>query len=240
MNVTRRSFTRSSLFGAMASVGTGTASLAAMAEPPAHPGLVYKHTERHFAEFDKLLKFKGRGRQVFDCHPINDGSFLSPMKNCLNGLQFGFDIPAADIKIVGAMHGPANLLNFDDSMWAKYKLGEYLKLNDPETSKPAIRNIYFPKKNPKGSTDPNDRAGIYQDYSLEALQSRGLQLLGCHNSTEGQATVLIQKNALKDPVEDVVADLQSHALPGVIFVPAMVAAIALLQTDGHYAYIAAP
>jgi hypothetical protein len=51
---------------------------------------------------------------------------------------------------------------------------------------------------------------------------------------------LIKMNALKATAEEVVADLQSHALPGVIFVPAMVAAIALLQTDGHFAYIAAP
>jgi hypothetical protein len=37
-----------------------------------------------------------------------------------------------------------------------------------------------------------------------------------------------------------VADLQSHTLPGVISVPAMVAAIAMLQNEGRYAYIMAP
>jgi intracellular sulfur oxidation DsrE/DsrF family protein len=162
------------------------------------------------------------------------------MKNSFNGLQFGYDIPAGEIRIVGAMHGPANLLNFDDSMWAKYKIGDYLKLNDPKTGAPATRNIFFPKRTPAGSSDPNDRAGIYHDVSIEALMARGFQMLSCHNSTEGQAMALISKNALKDPVEDVVQDLQSHSLPGVIAVPAMVAAIAMLQTEGHYAYIVAP
>jgi intracellular sulfur oxidation DsrE/DsrF family protein len=234
MRVTRRTFlgTAASSVAAITTLGSSPASASAE--------LVYRHADWNFAEFDALLKFKGRGRQVYDCHPLNDGSFFSAIKNSLNGLQFGFDIPADQIKIVTASHGPCNLLNFDDSMWAKYRIGELLKLDDPATGKPATRNIFYPKKNPSGSTNPNDRASIYQDSSIEALQGRGLQLLSCHNSTEGQAMSLIKLNGLKDPVESVVADLQSHMLPGVIAVPAMVAAIAMLQTEGHYSYIAAP
>jgi hypothetical protein len=125
-------------------------------------------------------------------------------------------------------------------MWAKYKVGEWLKIEDPLTKKPATRNIFYPKRNPNGSTDPSDRAGIYQDYGIEALLGRGLQLLSCHNATEGQAAQLVKLYGLKDSVEDVVADLQSHTLPGVILVPAMVAAISMLQSEGHYSYIVAP
>jgi intracellular sulfur oxidation DsrE/DsrF family protein len=236
MNVTRRSF----LSTAATTAAALTTLTAAAPEAEAAPNLVYRHADWDYAPFDKLLAFKGRGRQLYDCHPIANGDFFGAIKNSFNGLQFGYGIPAADIRIVGAMHGPANLLNFDDSMWAKYAIGEYLKLNDPATGKPATRNPFFAKRTPAGSSDPNDRSGIYHDTSIEALMARGFQMLSCHNSTEGQAQALIAKNGLKVPVEDIVLDLQTHSLPGVIAVPAMVAAIAMLQTEGHYAYIVAP
>jgi hypothetical protein len=202
--------------------------------------LVYRHADWKYAEFDKLLKFKGRGKQVYDVHPIGDGEFLGVIKNSINGLHYGYDIPMEEIKIVAALHGPANVLNFDDSMWAKYEFGKVFKIDDPATKKPAVRNVYYPKKNPNGSADPSDRSGIYQDSGIEALLPRGLQLLCCHNATEAQAGRLVQANGLKATIEDVVADLQSHMLPGVMLVPAMVAAIHMLQSEGHYSYIVAP
>ena len=234
MKVTRRSF--------IGSVGTGVAAATTIAGSlaSAHADLVYQHNDWNFADFDKLIKFKGKGKQVYDCHPINGGDFFGAIKNSFNGLQFGYGIPADQIKIVAAMHGPANSINFDDSMWAKYKIGEWLKINDPDTKLPATRNIFYPKKNPKGGTNPSDRSSTYQDYGIEALIPRGLQLLGCHNATEGQAATLIKHNSLTASVEEVVQDLQTHALPGVIFVPAMVAAISVLQTEGKYSYIVAP
>jgi hypothetical protein len=234
MKVTRRSF--------IGSVGTGVAAATTIAGSlaSAHADLVYQHNDWNFAAFDKLIKFKGKGKQVYDCHPINEGDFLGAIKNSFNGLQFGYGIPADQIKIVAAMHGPANSINFDDSMWAKYKIGEWLKIDDPDTKKPATRNIFYPKKNPKGGTNPSDRSSVYQDPGIEALIPRGLQLLGCHNATEGQAATLVKHNSLTASVEEVVQDLQTHALPGVIFVPAMVAAISILQTEGKYSYIVAP
>jgi hypothetical protein len=230
MNVTRRSF-----------VGT-VAALTAIASAPvsAEGELVYRHTDWKFADFDALLKFKGRGKQMYDVHGINDGGPFSVIKNSINGLTFGFGVPVDQIKIVAAMHGPSNAINFDDSMWAKYKFGEWLKIKDPVTDKPAVRNIFYPKRNPNGTTNPSDHASIYQDYGIEALQARGLQLLSCHNATENQAGSLIKVNSLKESVEEIVADLQSHTLPGVMIVPAMVAAISMLQSEGDYSYIVAP
>ena len=128
------------------------------------------------------------------------------------------------------------MLNFDDSMWAKYRLGEWLQVSDPKTGKPAVRNLYFPKK-PKGSTDPEERASTFQDTSIEGLQSRGVKFLSCHTATEEQVHTLIEQYSLKTPPEEIVQDLQAHTLPGVLIVPAMVATISLLQSEGHYTYI---
>ena len=37
--------------------------------------------------------------------------------------------------------------------------------------------------------------------------------------------------------EDIVQDMLAHTMPGVMVVASMVAAIALLQAEGHYTYI---
>jgi len=73
--------------------------------------------------------------------------------------------------------------------------------------------------------------------SIRALQSRGIQLLCCHTATEEQSRVLIKQNNLAQQPEEIVKDMLSHTLPGVLVVASMVAAIALLQSEGHYSYI---
>ena len=226
MNVSRRSF----VGGIAAATTVGLPLTTAQAQ------LVYQHSDWKFAEFDKLLKHPGKAKQVYDIRPIGDGKFLNNIKNSLNGFHYGFGIPVSEIKIAVAMHGPSNMLNFDDSMWEKYRLGEWLKVSDPKTGKPATRNIYL-DKSAGSSTDPNDKTSIFQDTSIQALQSRGVQFLSCHTATEEQAHGLVSESSLKVPAEEVVKDLQAHALPGVLIVPAMVAAVSLLQSQGHFTYI---
>ena len=227
MNLTRRSF-----------VGTGIAALGTLGVPlpSANAQLVYKRTDWKFGDFYKLLKHPAHNKQVYDIRPIGEGMFLTNIKNSLNGFHFGFGIPSEEIKIVAAMHGPSNMLNFDDAMWEKYRLGEWLQVNDPKTGKPATRNLYF-QKNAGGSTNPDDRGSTFQDASIEALQGRGVQFLSCHTATEGQVHELVSQHSLKTPAEEIVQDFQAHTLPGVLVVPAMVAAISLLQSEGHFTYI---
>ena len=229
MGMSRRSF--------VGSVGAGVAALGTLGASAsnAEAQFVYMPNDWHMAEFDKLLKSKARVKQLFDCEKLDNGDFLSPIKNSINGLQFGYNIPADQIKMVGALRGSANLINFDDSMWEKYQLGEYTKTDDPKTSKPAIRNPFFTRKEGL-SKDPQDQKSMYQDYSAQAMMDRGMVFLSCHNATTHQAQGIIKKFGLKADVDEVVKDMQSHMLPGVISVPAMVSAIAMLQVDGKFAY----
>jgi len=229
------------MFNRRSFIGVGIASLGALgaALPSAKAQLVYSHSDWRSADFDKLLKHTARAKQVYDIRLIGDGKFfnnINNIKNSLNGFHFGFGIPAEQIKIAVAMHGPSNMLNFDDSMWAKYRLGEWLQVTDPATGKPATRNPYLPKT-ANASTDLNDRKSSYQDSSIQALQERGVQLLSCHTATEEQAPALVKQFSLKMSADEVVQDLQAHTLPGVIIVPAMVASVSLLQSEGHYTYI---
>ena len=74
--------------------------------------LVYKSTDWNIAEFDRLIKNRAHVKQLFDETQIGGGRFLNNIKNSLNGLQFGFNIPADQIKIVSAMHGPGKHAQF--------------------------------------------------------------------------------------------------------------------------------
>jgi len=122
-----------------------------------------------------------RIKQLFDIVQIDDGKFLSNIKNSLNALRFGFGIPEGQIKIAAGLHGPANLLNYDDYVWEKYKIGEWLKMTDPSTGAAAVKNLFYKSeselKQESSVKDPDDLDSIYQDTSMQALQSRGAQFI---------------------------------------------------------------
>jgi hypothetical protein len=231
-NLTRRSF-----------VAQAAASLVTVpaASAGADPQLVYKASDWKIAEFDRLLKNPARVKQLFDENQIGGGKFLNNVKNSLNGLQFGFSIPPEQIKIVVAMHGSANALNFNDYAWQKYRLGEWLNVQDVKTGQPAVRNPFFPSKAAPQmhypTQDPDDANSLFQDTSIQALQLRDVQFLCCHTATEEQSRALIKHFGLPQQPEEVVKDLLAHTLPGVLVVASMVAAIAVLQCEGHYSYI---
>jgi hypothetical protein len=87
------------------------------------------------------------------------------------------------------------------------------------------------------SIDPDDENSLYQDRSMQVLQSRGVQFLSCHTALEEQAQVLFRRNKLSESPEDIVKDMLAHAQPGILVVAAMTAALALLQAQGRYTYI---
>jgi intracellular sulfur oxidation DsrE/DsrF family protein len=235
MRMNRRSF-----------VTTATTSIAALAtlataDRHAEGQLVYTKSDWQISEFNQLAKNPARVKQVFDVTSIAAGKFLNNIKNSLNGLHFGFGIPDQQIKVVAALHGPANMLNYDDAIWSKYQIGAWLKVTDLSTGQPAVKNPYYASKAGTplryGTEDPDSRDSLYQDTSIQALQHRGVQMLSCHTALEEQVRALIAHSNLTHPPEEIVKEMLAHTLPGVLVVASMVAAIALLQTDGRYSYI---
>lgn len=227
-------------------VSTAVTSVAALATLDTAGGnaeaqLVYTKADWKISEFNQLVKNPACVKQVYDIIPIAEGRFLNNIKNSLNGLHFGFGIPEEQVKVVAALHGPANMLNYDDFIWNKYQIGAWLKVNDPSTGQPAVKNPYYPSKAGAAlhysTQDPDSRDSIYQDTSIQALQHRGVKMLSCHTATEEQVRALIAHNNLTQQPEEIVKEMLPHTLPGVLVVASMVAAIALLQTDGRYSYI---
>jgi intracellular sulfur oxidation DsrE/DsrF family protein len=203
--------------------------------------LVWKTSDWKLAEFQKLVNDPARVKQVYDVVQIAEGKFLNNVKNSLNSLRFGFGIPENQIKIVAGLHGAANLLNYDDYVWDKYPIGEWLNVTDPATGKPAVKNPFYNRKGglktKSASKDPDDPDSLYQDTSMLALQARGVQFLSCHTALEEQVRALIRRDKLAQSPEHIVNEMLAHTEPGVLVVAAMVGAIALLQAEGHYTYI---
>ncbi len=233
--LTRRSFV------SQAAAGLAAVGMAAEAPRALHAQLVWKGSQWKLAEFHKLVETQASVKQVINATQIGGGKFLTGIKNSLNGLSFGFDVPKEKIKIVAALHGPANMVNYDDFIWNKYQIGEWLEVKDPSTGKPALRNIFYSARHPidaaAWASDPSDRGSVYQDTSVQALQARGVQFLSCHTATEEQARALIEDKKLTQSPAEIVQEMLAHTQPGVLVVASMVAAIALLQSDGHYTYL---
>jgi hypothetical protein len=234
-NLTRR------LLISRAAAGLAALGLFDVAPHAAEAQLVWTTSEWKLADFQKLVNDPARIKQLYDVVQIGDGKFLNNIKNSFNGLRFGFGIPERQIKIAVALHGPANMLNYDDYVWEKYQIGEWLKVTDSATGKPAVKNLFYASKislkQAPAPRNPDDQDSIYQDTSMQALQSRGAQFLSCHTALEEQVRVLISRNQLSQSPEDIAKEMLAHTVPGVLVVASMVAAIALLQAEGHYTYI---
>jgi hypothetical protein len=183
-NITRRSLI------SRAALSLTTLGLFTSAPHATEAQLVWQASDWKLADFQKLVNDPARIKQVFDIVQIGDGKFLNNIKNSFNGLRFGFGIPERQIKIAAALHGPANLLNYDDYVWEKYQIGEWLKVTDPVTGKPAAMNLFYNSKiglkQESSDKKPDDLDSIYQDTSMQALQLRGAKFLSCHTALEEQ------------------------------------------------------
>lgn len=233
-----KEFSRRTLLG-----GVALTAASAILNEPLRAQYVWQQSNWHAEEFNKLVNVSRRIKQIVHGNPINGGLFLRNAKNSLNGLHFGHGIPADQIQIICALNGPANLVNYSDYVWQKYRVGEFAKLNDPKTGQPALRNFFYPNmagsSSQYASDDPSNDDSLYQDFSVQGLQSRGVRFISCHTSTEETARVFVKLYGLSVQPEDVAKDMVDHAIPGVIVVPSLAAAVAVLQCEGHYSYMAA-
>jgi hypothetical protein len=236
-NLTRRSF------GSKTFAGIAAFAMVSRLAPPAEAQLVWTTSEWNLASFEELLHERARVKQLFDITQVEDGASLAKVKNSLNGLHYGFGVPVDQIKIICGMHGPANLLNYDDYVWGKYRIGAWLEINDPRTREPAVRNPYYFSKftddaaHIAAGTDPSAETSPLQDASMQDLQRRGVRFLSCHTALEEQVRQLIKHYTLSEEPATIAQDMLAHTVPNVLVVASMVSAIALLQCEGGYSYV---
>ncbi|HEX7025335.1 MAG TPA: hypothetical protein VF187_11005 [Gemmatimonadales bacterium] len=159
-----------------------------------------------------LDRLKGSHKQVFDLSDMEIG--LTVVKNWLDAWQSVYGLKYPDLNAVVGIGGHAFPINASDAMFQKYPIGEMWKLTDPDTGKPAMRNLHL-----SGG-----------DAKVRPLQERGVIFWMCNNALHNVAGRIGRQ--VNQPADQVYADLRSGLNPGVILVPAHTMLIGLCQERG--------
>lgn len=176
----------------------------------------------------------GDHRCFFDFPQHKRGAGLVHILNYIGTYQAAYGEDASNVGAVGTLYSVGENssipMAFNNDMWGKYRFGEYLSLNDPKTSKPAVRNLFY--KHMDGDELPRiGTIGPFPDASISALQENmGVTFLVCGNA----ATALgmdLARLGFGDPAK-ITAELTANMVDGVILVPAMVIAIEKAQGAG--------
>ncbi len=231
----RSTFLVSSASLAALSSGGGAAAAQSV---PGGTRLVERSADFDAAQFAGLVDKPADIRQLWEAVAFHPAIFNN-VKNAINGLRFGFGYAPERIAMVFCPHGPSSAYTYDDAVWAKYKIGDLFKLTDPKGNRVTSNVFLKPAKPLSGTSDPDDESGIYQDASIQTLQSRGVVFLTCHTAVEEQARAIVKAGNAPSGMSGagVADDILTHLIAGTHVVPSMVAAIAVLQQRFHYSYV---
>lgn len=160
----------------------------------------------------------GKHKQVFDFGDMDIG--LVVVKNWLDAHQTVYGLSGKDLNAVVGIGGHTFPVNASDAMYQKFPIGELWKVNDPDTGKPAMRNIFLDG----GKAPPTLGAGV------RPLQARGTIFWQCNNALHGVSARIA--GTIKSTEPEVYATLKAGLNPGVILVPAHTMLIGLCQERG--------
>jgi intracellular sulfur oxidation DsrE/DsrF family protein len=163
----------------------------------------------------------GAHRQLFDMPAPDGGVPLVHVMNYYDTYNRDFGVKDADINGVLTFYTRSTFFGLTDAMWAKYRIGEFVKELDASGT-PVTANPWRATPVVLGMSIPS--AGI------ESLQKRGATFLLCNNSLKIMSGLLAKTRGLEPTA--VYADMRAHVLPGVTVVPAMVIAIEQAHSAG--------
>jgi hypothetical protein len=158
-------------------------------------------------------KLPGRHRQVVDGYQINGGSPLEWAHNFLATSD------AASVAII--LRAGALPIALNNAMWAKYKIGESEKINDPETKAAAVKNPYF---EPKPGALRNDNSAI------DKLLARGTVFGACNLALRGHARRLAKNAGVT--AEEAAKEFTANIIPGITVIPSGVWGVNRAQEAG--------
>ena len=154
----------------------------------------------------------GQYRQVYDMPAVNRGMGLVwSWAFRVTGAE-GYGVPESEIGVVLVLRGSALALALNDSLWAKYQLGEVLKIEDPDTKASAVRNPYYLK--PGALPVP--------DAALKKLIETNVRVVVCRLAITHYSSVVAKSMGLAH--EEVKKEWLDGVLPGITVVPSGVLA----------------
>jgi hypothetical protein len=173
--------------GAMAALGLAGIS-AARAQAPAGDGPNWPGD------------LKGRHRQVVDAYETNGGFPLA--------YAYTFLAPNTSATAVVVLRHLATPIALSDAMWSKYKIGASLKIDDPETKTPAVKNPFLRPKPGVLMTD---------DMAVDKLLAAGTVFGVCNVAIQ-----VLSKNLAGNAgvsAEDAAKEWAANVIPGMTIIP---------------------
>jgi hypothetical protein len=116
---------------------------------------------------------QGRHRQVVDAYSANAGFPLA--------FAYTFLVPNESATAVVVLRHEAFPIALDNAIWEKYKIGASLKIIDPETKAPAIKNPFL---------RPKPGVLLADDFAIDRLLSRGVVFGACNMALRLQSKML--------------------------------------------------
>jgi hypothetical protein len=191
------------LAAAMAAIGVSAALPAATAAAAQGPS----------TDFTRWLdSISGKQRIVLDMREPNGGMAMAWAWVFLLTAPQAYGIPESDVGTAIVLRHNGIPVALDDPAWAKYKLGEFFKIDDPETGKPAVRNPYYLKM-----SEP-----FLPDMAMQKLIDRGVRVAACDMAIHFYSGLVAKQMGMKH--DDVKADWNSSVLPGIAHAPSGIVA----------------
>jgi hypothetical protein len=168
-------------------------------------------------------RIRGKHRQVIDAVEPNGGFAAAYAANIVDGYKQTHSVANADITPVIVFRHMAMPLTLKDEVWAKYKLGEFLKVNDPKTNAPAARNIF------------RENVPLHPGLTYETMAKGPYVIVACNLALTVLSSMTAQNAGVT--AEQAKQDWTAGVLPGVALAPSGVYAVSRAQETGcHYCY----
>jgi intracellular sulfur oxidation DsrE/DsrF family protein len=208
-------------------LGIGAAIAAAGAVPfVADDALAYAgsgptHIDRALTPWSDawLDKITGKHKQFFDGVTFNEGFVLAFAANFLNLNHEAYGLSDKDLTAVVGLRHFAMPMALPDAMWAKYRIGEMMKLDDPATKAPAVRNPYM---HPEGVHLPGS--------DIPTLTNRGVIFTVCNVALTVFSGMAAKNAGLS--ADAAKQEWTEQLLPGMNLVPVGVLAVNRAQERG--------
>ncbi len=161
-------------------------------------------------------KLAGRHRQVVDAYSVNGGFPL------LFASTFLLTDPApGSATSVVILRSQALVIAVNHAVWEKYKIGESLKIIDPETKAPAVKNPFV---NPKPGVLASD------DSAVDRLLGKGAVFGACNQALHGLSKRLAGNAGVS--ADDAAKEWAANLVPGITLLPSGVWGLNRAQEAG--------
>lgn len=168
---------------------------------------------------------KGKHKMVFDAtQPHDMFPFAWPKVFTLTNAATG--TPEKDCGVVVVLRHSAIGYALEDSLWAKYNLGELFKADDHLTKKPAVRNPFWKPKPGEYKVPGLGSVAI----GINELQESGILFCVCNMALTVYSAIVAEQ--VKANAADIKAEWMKGILPGIEVMPSGVWAIGRAQEKG--------